>query len=89
MLPYYFGNVALGYKPEELLKKHFYDLFHPEDHEELKKAAFEVLAKKQPYHEFLNRNVHKNGRTVLLSTSGVPVLDDEGNRQQYSRDIRR
>ncbi|MCK4316068.1 MAG: PAS domain S-box protein, partial [Anaerolineae bacterium] len=30
----------LGYKPEEVVgKKHFYDLFHPEDREELKKAA--------------------------------------------------
>jgi PAS domain S-box-containing protein len=73
----------LGYKPEELLKKHFYDPFHPEDREERKKAAFEVFAKKQPYCEFLNRNVHKNGRTVLLSTSGVPVLDDEGNLLGY------
>jgi PAS domain S-box-containing protein len=73
----------LGYKPEELLKKHFHDLFHPEDREERKKAAFEVFAKKQPYREFLNQNVHKNGRTVLLSTSGVPVLDDEGNLLGY------
>jgi PAS domain S-box-containing protein len=73
----------LGYKPEELLKKHFHDLFHPEDREERKKAAFEVFAKKQPYREFLNQNVHKNGRTVLLSTSGVPVLYDEGNLLGY------
>ena len=60
----------LGYKPEEVLKKHFYDLFHPEDRQELKKAAFEVFSKKQPFREFINRNVHKDGKTVWLSTSG-------------------
>ncbi len=78
-----FINKILGYNPEEVLKKHFYDLFHPDDREELKKAAFEVFAKKQPFREFMNRNVHKNGKTVWLSTSGVPILDKEGNFLGY------
>ncbi len=73
----------LGYKPEEILKKHFYDLFHPEDRKELKKAAFEVFAKKQPFHEFINRARHKNGKTVWLSTCGVPILDKKGNLIGY------
>ena len=73
----------LGYKPEEVLKKHFYDLFHPEDRKELKKAAFEVFAKKQPFREFINRNVLKDGKTVWLSTSGVPMLDEKGNLLGY------
>ncbi len=73
----------LGYKHEELLKKHFYDLFHPEDREELKKAAFEVFARRESFREFINRNVHKNGKTVWLSTSGVPILDEEGNLLGY------
>ncbi|NQT15196.1 MAG: PAS domain S-box protein, partial [Planctomycetes bacterium] len=73
----------LGYQPDELLGKHFFDFFHPEDREELKKAAFEAFAQKLPLHEFVNRNVHKTGRTVLLSTSGVPVLDACGNLLGY------
>ena len=73
----------LGYKPEEILKKHFYDLFPPEDQEELKKAAFEAFAQKQPFREFINPNVHKNGDTVLLSTSGTPIIDKEGNLLGY------
>ena len=74
----------LGYKPEEVVgKKHFYDLFHPDRQEELKKAAFEVYNKKQPVREFLNLNVHKDGRSVWLSTSGVPMLDEEGNLRGY------
>jgi len=73
----------LGYKPEEVLNKHFYDLFHPEDREELKKGALQVLAQKQSFREFINRNVHKNGQTVWLSTSGVPILDEKGNLLGY------
>jgi len=73
----------LGYKPEKVLGKHFYDLFHPEDRKELKKAAFELFAKKQPFRELINRNVHKNGKTVWLSTSGVPILDEKGNLLGY------
>ena len=73
----------LGYKPEEVLKKRFYDLFHPEDREKLKKAAFEAFAKKQPFREFVNRNVHKSGETVWLSTSGVPIIDEKGNLLGY------
>jgi PAS domain S-box-containing protein len=73
----------LGYKPEEVLEEHFYDLFHPEDREELKRAAFEVFASKQPFREFVNRTVHKNGRIVWLSTSGVPMLDENGTLLGY------
>jgi PAS domain S-box-containing protein len=74
----------LGYKPEEIVgTKHFYDLFYPEDREALKKSAFEVFAKKQSFRELMNRNVHKNDKTVWLSTSGVPIIDKKGNLLGY------
>ena len=74
---------VLGYTPEEILKKHFYELFHPEDREELKSAAFKMFAKRQPFRKFINRNVHKNGRVVWFSTSGVPMLDEKGKLAGY------
>jgi PAS domain S-box-containing protein len=74
----------LGYKAEQVVgEKHFYDLFHPENREELKGAAFKVFAEKQPFREFINRNVHKDGRTVWLSTSGIPILDETGSLLGY------
>jgi PAS domain S-box-containing protein len=73
----------LGYKPEEVLGLHFYDLFHPDDREKLKTAAFEAFAKKQPFRGFVNRNVHKGGKTVWLSTNGSPILDAKGNLLGY------
>jgi PAS domain S-box-containing protein len=73
----------LGYKPEEVVEKHFYDLFHPDDREVLKKVTLAAFAEKQPFHQFLNRNIRKNGEIVWLSTSGVPILDEEGTLLGY------
>ncbi|MCD4793671.1 MAG: PAS domain S-box protein [Bacteroidales bacterium] len=74
----------LGYKPEELVgKKHSFDLFHPDDYEPLKKATFELFAEKKPLFRFLNKNVHKNGNIVWLSTTGLPILDKKGNLLGY------
>ncbi len=70
---------VLGYKSEEIVgQKHFYELIHPDDREHLKNEAFALFAKKEPFREFINRNVHKNGKTVWLLTSGVPISDDQG-----------
>jgi len=81
----------LGYETEELIgKKHFYDFFAPEVKEELKKAAFEVFGKKQTFRNFENPNLHKNGSLVYLETSGMPLLDENGNLVGYrgaDRDI--
>ena len=73
----------LGYKPEEVLGQHFYDFFLPEEREALKDAALAAFGAKQPFRDFINRNLRKNGEIVWLSTSGVPVLDAQGNLLGY------
>jgi len=81
---------VLGYEYNEVLGKYFYDFFHPDKREKLKKSAFEVFKKKEAFKNFINQNVHKNGHTVILETSGIPMLDDKGNLVGYrgvDRDI--
>jgi PAS domain S-box-containing protein len=82
---------VLGYKPEEIVgKRYFYDFFAPEVKEEFKKAAIEAFNKKEKLSGFVNPNIHKNGSTVILETTGTPILDDEGNLCGYrgaDRDI--
>lgn len=74
----------LGYTANEIVgKKYFYDFFIPEKKEVLKKSAFEVLYRKESFLNFENPNLHKNGQIIYLSTSGSPVLDDEGNLIGY------
>jgi PAS domain S-box-containing protein len=74
----------LGYKPEEIVgKKYFYDLFLADEQEELKKAALQAFASKNSFSGFLNRNMHKSGNIVWLSTSGVPILNEKGDLLGY------
>jgi PAS domain S-box-containing protein len=74
----------LGYRPEEVVGiKHFYDFFNTEDRERLKKAALEVFEGQRPFRNFVNQNVRKDGKTVWLSTSGVPFRDEKGNFLGY------
>ena len=73
----------LGYTPEEVLGKYFYDFFLPDQREKLKNAALAAFAAKQPFRDFLNPNLHKNGQVVWLSTSGIPILDEQGNLLGY------
>lgn len=73
----------LGYRPEEVLQKHFYDFFHPDDRESLKAATREMFAAKKTFRQLISRSVHKNGQTVWLATSGLPLLDEKGNLIGY------
>ncbi|MEJ2701109.1 MAG: PAS domain S-box protein [Sedimentisphaerales bacterium] len=70
---------VLGYKPEEIIgKKHFYDFFSPETREDLKKAAFEAFARRESFTGFVNHNVHRDGSVVIIETSGIAIVDEEG-----------
>lgn len=73
----------LGYTPEEMREKHFYELFHPDDRDAMKDEAFKVFASKKPFREFMNRNVHRNGQSVWLTTTGIPLLDKSGKLLGY------
>lgn len=81
----------LGYKPEEIVgKKCFYDFFAPNQKEELSKAVFEAFARQEKFGGFINPNIHKNGRTVILETYGSPIVNGDGNLCGYrgvDRDI--
>lgn len=73
----------LGYTVDEILGKHFYDLFHPDERESLKHEAFEVFKRREPFRGFINHNLHKNGASVWLSTTGLPIVDAEGELTGY------
>ena len=69
----------LGYRPDEIVSRmHFYDLFWPEEREELKNAGLELLARKELFRGFVHPNLHKNGTRVILETSGGLSLDQQG-----------
>ena len=73
----------LGYMPEEMLGKYFYDFFDPKQKKKLKKKSLAMFADKEPFREFHNLNISKDGKPVWLSTSGVPVLDNNSRLLGY------
>lgn len=74
----------LGYKPEEIVgKKHFSDLFAPDRKDDMRRWAFETFARRESFNRFENANIHKDGRVVILETSGSPIVGGSGNLEGY------
>ncbi len=74
----------LGYRPEEIMgRMHFYDFFAPEIRQNLTAEAFAVFDRQATFREFENPKVHREGHIICLETSGLPILDSEGNLLGY------
>jgi PAS domain S-box-containing protein len=80
----------LGYEPEEVIGKTPFDLM-PEDEAERILALFKkIVESRRPFAGLHNVNLRKDGRKIVLETSGVPIADDQGNLLGYrgiDRDI--
>lgn len=73
----------LGFKPEEIIGKRPFDLMPEEEAARVEKITAEVFARRGSFKCFINKNIHKEGRTVILETSGVPVFSIEGDFKGY------
>ncbi|MCK4659116.1 MAG: PAS domain S-box protein [Phycisphaerae bacterium] len=73
----------LGYEPEELIGKHFWELADPETREELAARGMGIIARKQTFRQEINRVAHKHGNVLTIETTGFPMLDDAGNLLGY------
>jgi len=80
----------LGYAPEEIIGKTPFDLMTPEDVKRVA-AEFDAIAEaRKTFDRLENENLHKDGRILVLETSGVPIFDAHGNFRGYrgiDRDI--
>ncbi len=80
----------LGYQPEEVLGKTPFDFMPPDEARRVSDIFGEIIATRQPFSFLENVNLHKDGRRVILETSGVPFFDPEGTLRGYrgiDRDI--
>lgn len=74
----------LGYTADEIIgKKSFFDFFVPDQNESLKEEALNTFSSKESFKNFINSNLHKDGRIRILSSSGSPILDDSGTLIGY------
>jgi diguanylate cyclase (GGDEF)-like protein/PAS domain S-box-containing protein len=82
---------SLGYDPSEMIgKKTPFDVMTPEDKVRVGEIFRAIAESQKPFANLENWNLHKDGRKVLLETSGVPVFDSQGQYAGYrgiDRDI--
>jgi len=80
----------LGYKSSEIIGKSPFDFMPEEEADRVSSIFQEYLEHKTAFKNLDKLNIHKNGSEVLLLTSGVPIIDKEGNVLGYrglDRDI--
>ncbi len=80
----------LGYKPEEIIGKTPFDLMEKDESDKLRKIFDKLLETQEPFNGLENKNIHKDGRDVILESNGVPLFDKSGNLIGYrgiDRDI--
>jgi len=74
----------LEYSIDEIVgKKYFFDFFNPDDKEDLKAKAFEIINNHVVFKDFTNLNISKNGKKVVIRSSGSPILNDLGELIGY------
>jgi PAS domain S-box-containing protein len=80
----------LGYQPEEVLGKTPFDLMPPDESERVASIFDPIMTQHAPFRDLENTNQHRDGRLVVLETSGVPFFDTDGRFLGYrgiDRDI--
>jgi len=73
----------LGYEPAEVLGKTPFDLMPAEESERIGDEFRAVAEARRSFDRLVNVNTHKDGRPVVLETSGVPVFDADGEFRGY------
>ncbi len=80
----------LGYEPDELIGKSAFDLMPPEEAASVEAEFRKLVLSQLPIERLENVNITKDGRRVVLETSGVPFFDSKGAFSGYrgiDRDI--
>lgn len=72
-------QTLLGYDPEEVIGTKPFDLATKEDLERITAIFYEAKKGKRSYSEIECSYRHKNGGTVVLESSGMPICDQNGN----------
>ena len=75
--------VLLGYEPHEIIGRTPFDFMPPDEAERVGSAFAEIVREKRSFAGLINHNRHRDGRIVVLETSGVPLFDADGVLQGY------
>ena len=73
----------LGYTPAEVVGRTPFDFMPPEEAARVSSFFITSVESRAPFSAIRNLNLHKDGREVLLETSGMPFFGPEGDFRGY------
>ncbi len=73
----------LGYTPEEIIGKTPFDFMSPQETARVGAMFAEITARREPFRDIYNINLHKDGSLRYVQTSGTPILGDDGRLLGY------
>ena len=76
-------TAMLGYSVEEMLGKSPFDFMDPDESRRVAQAFAALAAEHQPFSQLENTAIAKDGRRIVLETSGMPIVDDDGAYRGY------
>jgi PAS domain S-box-containing protein len=68
----------LGFEPEEVIGKTYFDLMPTDEVERVGPLFRDINSAQRPFERLENVYLHKDGRRIVIETSGVPILDAKG-----------
>ena len=74
---------VLGYRADELIGQHFYDLLPTEDRATVKAAVFAIMQRREPIRDFDRLCLGVQNWRVWLMSSGAPMLAPDGTFLGY------
>jgi PAS domain S-box-containing protein len=83
-------RTVLGFEPDEVIGRTPFDLMPQNEAEGIRTVFSEYVTARRPIVRLENTNIHKDGHSVILETSGEPVFDKAGTLTGYrgiDRDI--
>ncbi len=89
---YYSPHIAtlLGYAPEDLIGKTPFDIMPPAEAARVSKIFASIVANRAPFAMVENTVLTADGKNVVMETSGVPIIETDGELKGYrgiERDI--
>ena len=73
----------LGYHPKEVIGKKPFDFMPSEEADRVTGFFRKIVESHELFEGIENTNLHKDGRSIVLETSGVPIMDSFGNLIGY------
>ncbi|MBZ8178727.1 PAS domain S-box protein [Oscillatoria salina] len=80
----------LGYHPQKLLGKNFFDLMLPQEAERVEEIFNLQVRARQSIHNLEHTLIHRQGYLIFVETSGTPIFNAQGQYKGYrgvERDI--